>query len=148
MPKKICKYPGCNELINKGEVYCEKHKKKIVESKRQEYKFYDSNRKDSKEWNFYKTPEWEWFRDNILDIYNHLDLYAYYVEHRIEVANTIHHIIEIREEWDRRLDEDNVFPLNEGRHKKIHNMYKKDKEGTQRLLRELIEKFKRKEPPI
>lgn len=148
MPKVICKYPGCNQLINKGEGYCERHKKKATASKKEEYKFYDYNRKDSKEWNFYKTSQWEYFRDDILDIYNHLDLYAYYVEHKIKCANTVHHIIEIKEDWDRRLDEENVFPLSEGTHRKIHNLYKKDKEGTQRLLKDLINKFKRKEPPI
>ncbi|UZW13204.1 hypothetical protein OSC52_15310 [Clostridium pasteurianum] len=145
MPKVICKYPGCNELINKGEIYCKEHKIKAVESKRQEYKFYDSNRKDSKEWNFYKTPEWEWFRDNMLDMFDHLDLYSYYIDQKIRTANTVHHIVEIKEDWDRRLDENNVFPLTEGNHRKIHNLYKKDKEGTQSLLKDLISKFRRKE---
>lgn len=141
VPKRICKYIGCNELIDKSEVYCEKHKQKVEARRKESYKFYDYNRKDSKEWNFYRTGEWEKLRDDLLDKYNHIDIYIYYTENRIVKANTAHHIIEVKEDWDKRLDIDNLFPMTDGSHTTIHIMYKDDKYNTQCMLRELLKKF-------
>lgn len=142
LPKRICKYIGCNKLIDKSQVYCEKHQKKIEERKKENYKFYDYSRKDSKEWSFYKTKKWEKLREDFLNQYFYIDVYIYYTEKRIVKANTVHHIVEVREDWDRRLDIDNLFPLSDGTHTKVHKMYERDKEGTQDILRALLNKFK------
>ncbi|AZV56790.1 HNH endonuclease [Clostridium sp. AWRP] len=147
MPKQICKYIGCNQLINKGEVYCKKHKVKMEERMKANYKFYDYNRKDSKEWKFYKTKWWEQLRVNVLLAYNYIDVYVYYIENRIAKANTVHHIIPIKDDWDKRDDIENLFPLSESTHKKIHELYENDKAKTQALLIELLEKFRNGVPP-
>lgn len=147
MPKVICRYVGCNELINKGEGYCEKHKLKMEERRKVNHKFYDYNRKDSREWKFYKTKWWEQLRLNVLVAYNYIDVYVYYIENRIVKANTVHHIIPVKDDWSKRDDIENLFPLSESTHKKIHELYQKDKEGTQAILKELLEKFKDGVPP-
>lgn len=40
--KRLCRYPGCSELVNSG--YCEKHKKNKQQEKKQEQKYYDERR--------------------------------------------------------------------------------------------------------
>jgi hypothetical protein len=77
----------------------------------------------------------------VLGLYKGLDLFAFFIENKIVSASTGHHIIEIKEDWSLRLTIDNVFPVSDASHKKIHVMYKKDKEGTQRLLKKLIRKW-------
>lgn len=79
----------------------------------------------------------------MLGKYSYIDLYCYYVENRIVHANTVHHVVELRDDWDKRLDVGNMFPCSIETHSKIHVMYKKDKEDTQKLLLELIERYKK-----
>jgi len=41
------------------------------------------------------------------------------------------------------LDVYNLFPTTESNHNKIHAMYKEDKEGTQRLLLDMLDRYRR-----
>lgn len=144
MPKKICNYNGCNHIIPYTERYCSEHKKDVEQKKKESYKIYDNRRKQDKEWKFYKTKIWLILRNSVLTHYNNLDLFAYYVEKRIAFANTSHHIIEVRDDWNKRLEFSNQFPCSgsvldlKSTHSKIHSLYKKDKQGTQELLRSLL----------
>ncbi|NFC89502.1 HNH endonuclease, partial [Clostridium botulinum] len=58
----------------------------------------------------------------------------------------IHHIIELKEDWDKRLDIDNLIPLSDKVHKIVHRTYDrsdKDKKEMQELLRELKRKYQK-----
>lgn len=138
MIKKIC---ICGKLINTNDKYCYNCQKRKDREKKLQYKEYDSKRKDSKEWNFYKSKEWLTVRNYILNKYNGLDLYSLYVNGKIEYANTIHHIIELNEDWSLRLDINNLFPCCETTHNLIHGLYVNNKVKTQELLRELLKKW-------
>lgn len=140
MPKNICKFGGCNRIIAGDKKYCDEHELNIEQQRKENYKSYDSNRKNDREWQFYKSKEWLKLRNYILFKYFCFDIYCLHVEHRIECANTVHHIIEIREDWNKRLDIGNMFPCSIETHNVIHKLYAQDKEGTQRLLKELIKK--------
>ena len=77
-----------------------------------------------------------------LSLYDSLDMYAYYVQHKIVVADMVHHITEIEEDWTQRLNVENLFPLSNGNHGIISALYKKDeatKRQTQELLRNIIQ---------
>jgi len=57
------------------------------------------------------------------------------------VADMVHHITEIEEDWTQRLNVENLFPLSNGNHGIISALYKKDeatKRQTQELLRNII----------
>lgn len=139
---KQCKRIGCTELTRNKLGYCEEHIHIAKEKETRRNKYYDNNVRDKKYTDFYNSGEWDRARIDTLSNYNGIDLYAYYINKEIELANTIHHIIELKEDWDKRLDEDNLFPTSESNHNKIHNLYKKDKNGTQRLLRELMNRYR------
>ncbi|AWZ48446.1 hypothetical protein C3495_06280 [Clostridiaceae bacterium 14S0207] len=141
-----CKQKKCKNLTRDKTGYCSEHIHIYEEKKVQMNKQYDKyirHDKDKKYTKFYHSNEWNDLREDVLITYNGIDIYSYYIENKAVTANTAHHIIELKEDWDKRLDKDNIFPLNDFNHKKIHALYKKDKKGTQRLLRELLERFRK-----
>lgn len=144
MPRKICIHSGCNTIIPYTEKFCEEHKKFYQEDKALKNKRYDNkirHGKDKQYTEFYHSTEWEVLRNYIFNIYKGLDLFAYFIENKIVPASTGHHIVEIKENWGKRLEVDNIFPVSDASHKKIHLLYKKDKAGTQKLLRNLLQKW-------
>jgi 5-methylcytosine-specific restriction endonuclease McrA len=137
LPKKFCNYMGCNKIINYSEKYCDEHKNKSTSR----HKTYDKFRRDKKAADFYHSDEWIKTREFILNRFNYIDIYAYYVEGKILVANTVHHIIELNDDWNKRLDLSNLIPLSDSSHNIIHVAYKTNKVETQKLLIELRNKF-------
>lgn len=143
-PLRPCKRVGCSNLTREG--YCEEHQHVVREKESQRQRYYDKeirHKRDKKYSDFYNSREWEKFREDVLILYNGIDIYAYYIEKEIVLANTVHHIEELKDNWDKRLDVENMFPMSDGSHKKIHMLYKKDKEGTIRLLRGLLIRFRK-----
>jgi len=136
--KRKCNAPGCHELTNNS--YCEKHKRESVKIKNSKYDKLNRNKK-AKE--FYNSSEWINTSNRVLNNYKGLDLYAYYVENKIVFANTAHHIIELMDDWDKRLDINNLFPVSSSSHKKIHLLYLENKKETQEMLFSLLDKFKK-----
>lgn len=137
-PKRFCAYPGCAELTDS--TYCDKHTR-LKNKKYQSY--YDKNIRDKKAATFYNSQEWKKTRRYVLAKYKGLDLYAFFIENKIVYADAVHHIEELKEKWERRLDITNLIPLSSINHNKIDAMYKKDKKGTQKLLFELLDRWKK-----
>lgn len=142
MPKKMCNYPGCNTIIPFTETYCTKHKILKKNKEKERYKIYNALYRDKKTTGFYHSKEWLRIRNYIINNYV-LDLYAFYIQHRIVYANTVHHIVELKECWDKRLDINNLIPLHKSTHSKIHKLYEKNKDETQKLLYKLLDKYKK-----
>ena len=136
---KICNKQNCNELTPQPEIYCSKHK--LITKER--HKAYDKSLRDKKSKAFYNSIEWRAVQAQALRKHNHMDLYDYYINNRLSAATTAHHITELKDDWSKRLDIDNLFPCTVSTHSIIHKLYSKDKAGTQKLLRELIERYKR-----
>lgn len=144
--KKFCAKPGCNNLCEIGQGYCSEHTYLVVELNAERSKQYDKNvrrRRDKQYTEFYHSPEWIRTREFILNKYDRFNLYAYYTSHQIIVASTVHHIIEIKENWNLRLDIKNLIPLSDKSHTHIHSLYRTDKQGTQEMLWGLIERWNR-----
>lgn len=83
------------------------------------------------------SAEWRKARAVALSLYDGLDIYAYYIQHRVVTADMVHHVVEIEDDWTRRLDLSNMLPLSNGNHGVISALYKKDeatKAATQRQL--------------
>ncbi len=137
--KKLCK---CGKIIDYGNRYCNECEKIHKQEQREKNKHYDKYIRDKKSIAFYNSPEWIRTREYILIKYKGLDLYAFFILKEIVYADTVHHIEELRENWGRRLDITNLFPLSSSNHNVIHAMYEKDKEGTQELLFSLLERWR------
>src|SRR5699024_8142209 len=87
------------------------------------YRQYDMYSRDRERAAFYNSIEWKRVRQHVLRKYKGLDLYAYFVDDEIEYADTVHHIIELKDDWSKRLTIANLFPLTSSNHIKIHRLY-------------------------
>lgn len=137
--KKLCR---CGKIIEYNQKHCKQCSIKYQEERKEYHKHYDKYIRDKDAADFYNSLEWERTREHIISKYKGLDLYAFFIEKKIVYANTAHHIIELREDRNRGLDVSNLFPLSSGNHSKIHKMYLKDKESTQRLLFSLLDRWR------
>jgi len=137
--KRLCK---CGKAIDWGMKCCEACRKKAEQARKDYHKYYDANVRDEKTAAFYNSTEWVKTREYVLAKYKGLDLYAFFIQKRIVYADTVHHIEELKENWDRRLDINNLFPLSNENHNRIHKLYLKDKKGTQKLLFSLLARWR------
>ena len=102
---------------------------------------YNRFRRDKKAAAFYVSADWRKVRAAALRLYDGMDIYAYYVQHRIMPADMVHHIVEIDEDWEKRFEIANLFPLSNSNHGIISALYEKDevtKRATQEQLRGII----------
>ena len=56
-------------------------------------------------------------RERIIEVYDNVDIYALYVEHELLTCNPVHHIIELEDDWEQRLNPFNLIPLNHKTHR-------------------------------
>ena len=139
--KKLC--PICNKIIDIGQRYCDEHQKQYEARQKERHKEYKSKRNDIKEQRFYKSKEWLQLKDHLKVKYKGMCLYTYLVDHRIVSANEYHHIIEVKDDWNKRLDIYNVIPLSYSVHRKITELYRTNKkEEVQKMLKELLFEWK------
>lgn len=103
MPLKICNYPRCNNLTKKS--YCDKHNN---------YTYYNNKRSNDKEMKFYRTKEWRDKRSEALK----RDCYV--CQRCGADATVVHHIVEVRQDYNKRLDIDNLESVCSSCHNKIH----------------------------
>lgn len=144
MGYKMCSKVNCNKLIPINKRYCKAHELERIEDIKLNNRFYSKNRTDIRELNFYKSYEWELVKKVITNMFKGICLYTYYTSNEIVKADVIHHIEELKESWDKRLDVSNLIPLSKAAHNKIYGAYKnkKDKADMQKYLYELIIKYK------
>ena len=68
---------------------------------KERYRIYDQNARDQKSKTFYDSREWQLTRSDILSACG-IDVYVYMTEGVILAADTVHHIIPLKEAWDKR----------------------------------------------
>jgi len=142
---RFCSKPGCQALCNQDQRFCKDHQD-LNSSRADDNKLYDQfvrHGRDKRYTEFYHSHEWEVTSDFIIASYKGIDLYAYYVEESMIDADTAHHIIELKDDWSKRLLHGNLIPVSDNSHRIIHKRYRRDKLGTQRLLFELIQRWNR-----
>lgn len=103
---------------------------------------YNRTRRNQRAAAFYVCSDWRKVRETVLRLYDGMDIYAYYIQHRIVAADMVHHVVELEEDWTRRLDIKNLLPLSNGSHGTISTLYAKDeatKKATQQQLLGLME---------
>lgn len=116
---------------------CEAKKKRQQERSKE-----NSKRVDTK---IYNSNKWKRLRDNILEEYNNIDLFSYYVEGRVESADNVHHIVECLEVEDMAYDWDNLIPLSLYTHRRIvHRIYNINievKKQLQQMLSDMLDSW-------
>ena len=137
--KKLCSYSGCNVLVDYGTKYCYKHRTKDKER----YKDYRRSRlRDEEEkarQKFYNSPEWKNVRDLVIRKCFGIDIVEYYRTGQIIKGYTVHHIIELKDDWNKRLDINNLIYLSQENHIKIHKLMEQSKEDKEKVIEMLLE---------
>lgn len=111
---KRCSKPGCIEHIPRSQTppYCVAHQ-------RQRNRAYDSTREPHIV-AFYRSTKWRKLRASVLAEAFHL---CECCKQRGDLtpADTVHHLVEIREDWHRRLERSNLLAVCRGCHESFHN---------------------------
>lgn len=136
MPKKLCNYNGCNAVIGYKEQYCDKHKKKQMEHNKQRYKLYDAKVRDPKLKAFYSSKAWKSTSLAIKKRDRGLCKLCLYKNMKGD-AETTHHIVEIKEDFEQRLSEKNLISLCDKCHKQVHAEYEKGQKSKENQQKEL-----------
>lgn len=131
----------CGRLIPQTLKICEECERR----QQSRYVVYNSTHRDQRAAEFYRSKEWRALRPVIMSVYEYVDIYALYVLHELktlEDSDPIHHIIELEEDWEQRLNPLNLIPLKHETHSTITALYKQSNasmRATQKQLRSLIE---------
>ncbi len=112
-PKRPCKEIGCNKLTR--ESWCDVHKKNVQEI-HQEYNRY---KRDGKANAFYQSREWKHIRKLALERDNFLCQMCLRDGNLVKGV-IVHHLEEIKDNWNRRLDLSNLEVVCRNCHNRIH----------------------------
>lgn len=116
----------CGKKIVNG-VKCE-----CLKTTRKEYNKNVRYNKDNKEYSaFYNSVHWKRMSSYIRCKYNGLCLMCYFKYKILTTANVVHHIVELKEDYSKRLDEDNLITLCHSCHNILHGNY--TEKGKQEL---------------
>ncbi len=140
---KYCNRTGCNRLVPQGVKYCATHTVGKTAENRQRHKEYDAHCRNQTAKDFYNSAAWKVARMRALARDTNLDIYLYIMEGRIVPADTVHHIVELMEDYSRRCDMDNLISISEATHSMISRAYKDaaKKATMQQTLRECMKKY-------
>jgi 5-methylcytosine-specific restriction enzyme A len=139
---KFC--PGCRVMIEAGNKYCNECWDKKDKQQKTRHRKYKQQRTDIKEQRFYLSREWIATKTKVISTFKGMCLYSYYIDDRIVPCNTVHHIEELKDSWDRRLDLSNLIPLTERNHQRIHEKYKNGfRRETQAMQYKLLVKWQK-----
>ena len=59
--------------------------------------------RDAQFTSFYHSKAWDAKRQYIIKLFSGIDVYAYYVKHKVKPATMVHHIVELKDDWSLRL---------------------------------------------
>ena len=119
--KKFCS--RCNKLIDKADSYCDSCKEKVDKERNRAYNKKRYNDEDEKRYQrFYNSTAWKRTKGLRLMIDNGLCVECF-KKGILTKATTVHHIIELKQDWSKRLDIDNLESLCHNCHNDKHNRF-------------------------
>lgn len=106
------------------------------------HKEYDRYSRDKRSKQYYGSKEWELVRAAGLEADAGIDVYVFMTIGQVLIADTVHHIIPLKDDWTKRNDINNLMSLNHDTHSIIEQMYRKDKDGTQKILKKMLQEYR------
>ena len=85
-------------------------------------KRYQDDKHDSDFDRFYQSIDWKTAKKLAKKRFHGIDVYEWYKSGLIVYGKTVHHIEPIKDNWEKRLDKDNLIYLCESNHRIIHKM--------------------------
>lgn len=109
---------------------------------KQRHREYDRYSRDRRSRSFYNSKEWKTGRATALEADGGIDVYLFMTEGIIAAADMVHHIIPLKDDWNKRIDIDNMMSLSSDTHSMIEQMYKKNKGEMIRKLQEMLKEYR------
>lgn len=106
------------------------------------HKEYDKYSRDRRSKQYYNSREWEAVREHVLQLDEGIDVYVYMTQDVVTIADTVHHIIPLKEDWSLRNNEDNLISLNHDTHSMIEQQYRKNKNEMQEVLKAMVQQYR------
>lgn len=110
--------------------------------RKRRHKEYDQYSRDKRSEQFYHSREWISARSAALEEDDGIDVYMYMTRQEIVLADTVHHIIPLKNDWSRRCDMSNLMSLHHDTHSYIEQRYKREKEKMQAELQEMLVRYR------
>lgn len=111
---------------------------------KQRHKEYDNTRRNKHRAKIYGGKRWQDTREFVMEMYAGMDLYSYFVLHKIEPANTVHHIIPLEEDESKAYDVSDLIPLTNAHHQEIHKrMENGEHDEVIAELKELVDRYRK-----
>lgn len=140
----LYKHCICGKQIEYSKGKCDSCKTKAEKDYKSRKKIYRDNKDKDKEMLFYNTKEWLRLRNYIVNTYLNMSIYSYYKYNKIASSEVVHHLVEVRDSWEDRLNKTNLIPVTRKEHQEIHNrMDREGKEKIQKELNEMLNKFRK-----
>lgn len=100
---------------------------------------YNRFKRDEKIRKFRASREWQTARAAVLARDDGIDQYLLHTTGEVVAASSVHHIIPLADDWDKRLSMSNLISLSEETHGMIEKLYKGNKKtGIQELLSSIV----------
>lgn len=129
---KIC--PRCGKKVPyDSQCECE------IKARKDSYKEYKKHRTDAKEQSFYNRVAWKRTAKYIGVKYNNCCLMCLMLDKKVEPYKLVHHIVELKVDYEKRLSIDNLIPLCVEHHNQLHSNYNNEKIE---MLMDLVKKYK------
>lgn len=128
---------------------CSRCNKRILEGTKctcsnKRYREYDKDKVNSRDKKFYSSGNWEKIKTKAKNRFDGMDIYSLYILKKVEYGQTVHHIEPIKENWEKRLDIENLIYLTESNHRLLHNrMDNGEHDEVINELNTLIDRFKK-----
>lgn len=126
---------ACGSIHDRNYECDAKKKAKLDKSRRDR-----NERLDNK---IFSSSKWKKLRKNIVEDYNNIDMFSFYVLGRVELSEVVHHIVEFMQDEELAYDYDNLIPLSNHTHLSIvHKLYKTNvKNEIQEMLRDICKDY-------
>ena len=130
---KFCK---CGKKIEYSLKMCKECADKEDSRIKERYKDYRRRRADKDIQTFYASKEWKIARDKAKIRDNYVCKLCW-DKKVFKFAEVVHHICEVKEDFNKRLELDNLICLCNCCHKEVHDEYKKNKDSKNKMQEKL-----------
>lgn len=136
--KRLCR---CGAVIDYKNKYCDKCSVSAKAEKSERNRIYDAEFRNKESEAIYHSSEWQRLTQECKNKFKAIDIYSLYVLDVLEFGSLSHHIEEVTKNKNRVFDITNLIWLTDQNHKEVHKLYKKDYDGTKKMLFELVDRF-------
>lgn len=124
----------CGKPIPQGTAMCE-----VCQARHgSRHMIYNRQERSKKSAAFYCSRAWRVVRQMMIDLYDGVDIVAFYEDEEVVDADRVHHVVELEEAWELRLDPMNLIPMSNATHTRITAEYKASRERMEACQRRLI----------